>query len=96
MATDIAQEKQQVHQLVDYLAPAQLMAVRGLLETMVDPVVRARALAPVDDERLTQEEMKALDEADEWLKHNKATPHEEFLAELGITKEEIDNFQERD
>jgi hypothetical protein len=94
MAIDIAQEKQQVHQLVDHLAPIQVAALRNLLETMVDPVARALALAPIDDEPLTPEELKALDEADEWLKHHKATPHEEFLAELGITKEEIDNFQE--
>lgn len=94
MATDIAQEKQQVHQLVDHLAPAQLMAVRGLLETMVDPVTRAIALAPVDEERLTPEEIRALDESAASRKHEKTTTHEEFLAELGITKEEIDNFQE--
>jgi len=94
METDIAQEKQQVHQLVDYLAPAQLMAVRGLLETMVDPIARAIALAPVDDETLTPEEIRALDESAASRKHETTTTHEEFLAELGITKEEIDNFQE--
>lgn len=94
MPVDTITEKQQVHQLVDFLAPEQLKAVRSLLETMVDPVARAVALAPVDDEPLTPAEIKALDEADEWSKHNDPIPHEQVLAELGFTKEEIDNFQE--
>jgi hypothetical protein len=43
----------------------------------------------MDDEPVTAEEAHALDEAREWLKHNKPIPHEQVLAELGITKEEI-------
>jgi hypothetical protein len=48
----------------------------------------------IDDEPLTPEEIEALDEAAASRTHEKTTSHEEFLAELGITKEEIDNFQE--
>ncbi len=94
MATDVIHEKQQVHQLVDRLAPSQVSAVRGLLEAMLDPVARAVANAPMDDEPLTAEEAKALDEAREWLRHNNGIPHEQVLAELGITKEEIDGYRE--
>ena len=36
----------------------------------------------------------ALDKAREWLKHNRPIPHEQVLAELGITKGEIDNYRE--
>lgn len=61
---------------------------------MVDPVSRAIANAPIDDEPLTQEETKALDEAREWFKHNQGIPHEEVLAELGGTQEEIERFKE--
>ena len=43
MATDVIQEKQQVRELLDRLAPSQLTAVRGLLEAMLDPVARALA-----------------------------------------------------
>jgi hypothetical protein len=43
----------------------------------------AIATAPVDDEPLTFADEKALAEAREWSKHDKGTPHEEFLAELG-------------
>ena len=59
---------------------------------MTDPVARAVAHAPVDEEPLTAEEIKALDESREWLKHHEGIPHEQVLAELGITPEEIDRY----
>lgn len=37
---------------------------------MLDPVSRAIANAPIDDEPLTTEEEKALGAAREWSKHN--------------------------
>lgn len=95
MASDLTHERQQLHELVDRLAPSQVHAVRGLLQVMLDPVSRAIANAPVDDEPLTVEDVQALGEAREWLKHNKPIPHEQVLAELGITHEEIENYQER-
>ena len=94
MANDLTHEKQQLNELVDRLAPSQVYAVRGLLQVMLDPVSRAIANAPVDDERLTAEEAHALNEAREWLKHNEAIPHEQVLAELGITMEEIEDYKE--
>ncbi|MDP2997515.1 MAG: hypothetical protein Q8N47_08505 [Bryobacterales bacterium] len=90
----MTQEKQQLHELVDQLAPGQVHAVRGLLQVMLDPVSRAIANAPVDDEPLTAEGAQALDEAREWLKHNRPIPHEQVLAELGITREEIESYKE--
>ncbi len=86
-----ANEKRQAHQLLDQLDAGQLAAVVHLLQVMTDPVARAIANAPVDDEPLTAEEIKALDEAREWAKHNAGIPHEQVLAELGITQEEIDH-----
>ncbi len=94
MAGDVRHDKQQIHELVDRLAPSQAHAVRGLLQAMLDPVSRAIANAPVDDEPLTPEEARALDEAREWLRHNTPIPHEQVLAELGITLEEIENYKE--
>ncbi|HWZ32574.1 MAG TPA: hypothetical protein VNX18_14635 [Bryobacteraceae bacterium] len=93
MATDIAQQKRQVHELIDRLAPSQVTAIRGVLVAMIDPVARAIANAPVDDEPLTAEDQKALEEAREWMKHNPGIPHEQVLAELGITQAEIDNHR---
>jgi hypothetical protein len=93
MAQKTVDEKRQAHELIDRLPPTQLKAVVGLLEAMVDPVSRAIANAPIDDEPLTAEEEKALDESREWFKHNKGIPHEQVLAELGISQEEIENFK---
>ena len=87
-------EKRQAHELIDRLPSTQLSAVVGLLEAMLDRVSRAIANAPVDDEPLTAEEEKELDESREWFKHNQGIPHEQVLAELGITQEEIDRFKE--
>ena len=86
--------KEHAHELIERLPPSQLAAVVGLLEAMLDPVARAIAQAPVDDERLTAEEDEALAEAREWLKDHKAIPHAQVLAELGITQSDIDNYQD--
>jgi len=85
-----ANDKQQAHELLDQLDAGQLAAVVHLLQVMTDPVARAVAHAPVDEEPLTAEEIKALDESRQWLKHNEGVPHEQVLTELGITQEEID------
>jgi len=82
MATNVTQEKHQLHSMVDLLAPEQVHALRGLVEVMLDPVARAIANASVDEE------------AREWLKHNQGIPHEQVLAELGITAEEIESYKE--
>lgn len=79
--------------MVDLLAPEQAHALRALVEVMLDPVSRAIANASVDEEPLTRDDEGALDEAREWLKHNKGIPHEQVLAELGITSDEIENYK---
>jgi len=64
----MADTKEHAYELIDRLPPTQLSAVVGLLEAMLDPVSRAIANAPIDDEPLTAEEEKALGEAREWSK----------------------------
>lgn len=63
------------HELIDRLPAAQLAAVIHLLETIVS----------ADDDSLSESDRKAIAEADEWLKHNQPIPHEEVLADLGLT-----------
>jgi len=87
-----AEQKQHAHELVDRLDGGQLDAVVRLLEVMIDPVARAIANAPIEDEPIGEEEVKALDEARVWLKHNEPIPHEQVLAELGIAQGEIDRY----
>jgi len=69
-------DNQHAHDLLDRLAPSQLAAVVHLLETIV---------TPEDGDTLSPAERKAIAEADEWLKHNEPIPHEEVLAEFGLT-----------
>jgi hypothetical protein len=83
MVLDLVQERHKAHAYLDCLPPEQLTAVRGLLETMLDPVSRALANAPVEDEEISAEEERAVAEAREWLRHNQPIPHEEVLADLG-------------
>jgi hypothetical protein len=94
MAPSSTNPKQQAQELIDRMAPGQVSAVVGLLVAMLDPVSVALANAPYDDEPISAEEEKSLAEAREWLQHNEPIPHEQVLAELGITQEEIDRFQE--
>ena len=77
-------DRQQAHQLLDQLGPSQLAAVVHLLETMVSPEEDGDTLSPA--------ERKAVAEADEWLKHNQPIPHEEVLAEFGLTMADWDKM----
>jgi hypothetical protein len=90
----MAADKQHAHELIERLAPSQVPAAVGMLERLLDPVARAIANAAIDDEPLTADDERALAQASDWSKHNKSTPQEEFLAELGITQEEVDNYRE--
>jgi hypothetical protein len=90
----MANSKEPAHELIERLAPRQVSAMVGLLEAMLDPVSLAVSNAPADDEPVNVEEEKALQEVREWLKHNKGIPHQQVLAELGITQEEIERYKE--
>lgn len=88
-----SQEKQHAHELVERLDPAQLpTAVRFLEFILLDPVSRALATAPYDDEELSDAGRRAIDESMDWLKHNQGIPHEEVLAEFGLTIEDFDKM----
>jgi hypothetical protein len=93
VAHDSTHEKQQAHELIERLAPSQVSAVVGMLEAMLDPVSRAIANAPVDDEPVSEEEARALAASREWLKHNPGIPHEEVLADFGLTPYDLKKNQ---
>jgi len=89
-----AETKEYAHELIERIAPSQVPAVVGLLETMLDPVARAIANAPIDEEILTARAEASLAEAAAWAERNKAIPHEQVLAELGISQEAIGAYRE--
>jgi hypothetical protein len=94
MLHDLTNEKQQAHELIERLPPAQLAAVVGLLEAMLDPVSRAIANAPLDDEPESNEERRAVAEAKEWLLRHPGIPFEEVLADFGLTVDDLRHSKE--
>jgi hypothetical protein len=95
MAHDSTNDKHQAHDLIERLAPTQVSAVVGLLEAMLDPVSRAIANAPMDDEPETQEEHRAVAESKAWFgkRRGQGIAHEEVLADFGLTP---DDFKHKD
>lgn len=91
---DTIEQKQYAHVMIDLLAPEKLTAVVGLLEVMLDPVARALAHAPLEDEEISEEEERTVAESREWLRHNKGIPFEQVVAELGFTMEEVRDYQD--
>lgn len=87
-------DKAHAHELIEKLAPGQVPAAIGMLESLLDPVARAIANAPLDSEPLSAADEKALAKAHEWSKHNKPIPHQRVLDELGVTQEEVENYRE--
>jgi hypothetical protein len=84
MLKSMSDTRQHAHELIDRMPEVQLSALVGLLETMVD--------REIEDEEISDDEERAVAEAREWLKHNKPIPHEEVLAEFGLTLEDFDRM----
>ena len=94
MNTDITQQKQHAHGMIERLAPEKLTAVVGLLEVLLDPLDRALAAAGMDDEPVTEKERRDIEASREWFKHNEGIPFEQVVANLGLTMEEVINHKE--
>ena len=86
MGTDVTQERQQAHALLDMLPEEKLTAVRRLLEVMVEPLSRSLTSAPVEEEEVTPETAAALDRARASLARGEGVPHQEILREFGLGK----------
>ncbi len=82
--TNLQSEREQAHLLIDVLPDEKLMAVRSLLEVMIEPLSRSLAMAPVEDEELTPETAVALDRARASLARGEGVSHEEVLQEFGL------------
>jgi hypothetical protein len=87
----MAADKQHAHELIDRLAPSQIPTAVGMLESLLDPVARAIANAPIDDEPESEEERRAVARSKAWFERRggKGIPHEEVLAEFGLTPEDL-------
>jgi hypothetical protein len=91
MAQAITNPKQQAHELIDRISTAQASAVVGLITSMLDPVDRAIANAPFEDEEISEEETRAVAASKAWLAEHpgEGIPHEEILREFGLSPEDL-------
>ena len=91
MAQAVTNPKQQAHELIDRISTAQASAVVGLITSMLDPVDRAIANAPFEDEEISEEESRAVAASKAWLAEHpgEGIPHEEILREFGLSPEDL-------
>jgi hypothetical protein len=82
----MSDSRQHAHELIDRLPDAQVSALVGLLETIVDPVAAALRNAPDDEEAEGGAEKRAVAEARNWLarRDGKGIPHEEAMRRLEL------------
>jgi len=92
MAHPHADDRQHAHELIDRMAPGQVAAVVGLLEIMLDPLARTLASAPYDDEPVSEEEAREAEASKASLARGGGIPHEDVLAEFGLTPEEFERM----
>jgi hypothetical protein len=92
MADGATDPKQHAHELIDRMAPGQVSAVVPLLEIILDPLARKLASAPYDDEPVSPEEAREVDEAKASLARGEGIPHEKVLAEFGLTSEDFERM----
>ena len=87
---NVPAEKEHAHELIERLPVDRISTVVRFMEFMLlDPVSRSLATALVDDESVTEEEARAIEASEEWLRHNIGIPHEEVLAEFGLKPEDF-------
>lgn len=91
MASTAANPKQQAHELIDRLSTGQASAVVSLITSMLDPVDRAIANAPFEDEEIGEEEARAVAASRAWLTEHpgEGISHEEILAEFNRSPDEL-------
>ncbi|MFY9725723.1 MAG: hypothetical protein WAJ87_09520 [Bryobacteraceae bacterium] len=83
----MSETREHIHELIERLPPAQLSAVAGLLEAMLDNSVAA----PVEDEPITDEDRRSVREGRAWFaqRGGKGIPMEEVLSDFGLKPEDF-------
>jgi hypothetical protein len=92
MATTATNPKQEAHELIDRLSTGQVIAAVGLFKAMLDPVSIALANAPIDDEPVSEEEVRDIAAARASLARGEGIPHEQVLAEFGLSTEDFERM----
>jgi hypothetical protein len=86
------QEKQHAHELIERLPDSQVpTAVRFLEFILLNPVARAIATAPPDDEPVTEQDRLRFHKGQAWFREHggKGVPMEDVLAEFDLRPEDF-------
>jgi hypothetical protein len=89
---ETASDKQHAHELIERLPAAQIStAVRFLEFMLLDPVARAVATAPADDEPVTEQDRQRFHDGQSWFAQHggKGIPMEDVLAEFDLKPEDF-------
>ena len=79
MASDLTQERQQTHALLERLSAEKLRVVRSLLEVIVD-----------DEEELTEEDRRAVAASRDYFERGgEGISFEQVVADLGFTMDQV-------
>ncbi|MCL2660806.1 MAG: hypothetical protein FWD64_09870 [Acidobacteriaceae bacterium] len=93
MAQAALNPKQEAHELIDQMSTGQVTAFIGLFRIVLDPVDRALANAPYDDEPVSAEEAREISETRAALARGEGiVSNEEVLAEFGLTAEDFERM----
>jgi hypothetical protein len=87
-------DKQHAHELIERLPPSEVATVVRFLEFMLlDPVTRAAATAPPEDEPVTEQDRRRYREGRDWFRQRggKGIPMEDVLAEFDLKPEDFPN-----
>jgi len=84
--------KQEAHELIERISVSQASAVVTLITSMLDPVDRALANAPYDDEPVSEEEARDIAESRAAYARGEAVSNDEVLAEFGLTAADFERM----
>jgi hypothetical protein len=92
-----ATEKHHAHELIERLPDSQIAtAIRFLEFMLLDPVARAVATAPPDDEPVTEQDRRRFHAGQAWFaqRGGKGIPMEDVLVEFGLKPEDFPGMPE--
>ena len=92
-----ATEKHHAHELIERLPDSHIgTAIRFLEFMLLDPVARAVAMAPPDDEPVTEQDRGRFHAGQAWFaqRGDKGIPMEEVLAEFDLKPEDFPRLPE--
>ena len=82
----MADIRNEMHEEIDRMTEKELLGLKEFLATFPDRVGAMLRNAPVDDEPVTEEDLRAIADSQEWFRQNggKGIPHDRVVQELGL------------